>query len=130
MSLLRSMPFLTKILLQIFQATGQNWERMGNVRFAVVCKPDGSGGNAQERCQSVARQWSEAMQAGRRGSVRDFVAAGDVEIKVIGADNQTLDSEVPVRQILEQLVAKTGIPPFLLGLSGPPPSGCRPSRPT
>ena len=116
-SLLRSMPFLTKILLQIFQATGQNWERMGNVRFAVVCKPDSSGGNAQERCQSVARQWSEAMQAGRRGSVRDFVAAGDVEIKVIGADNQTLDSEVPVRQILEQLVAKTGIPPFLLGLS-------------
>jgi hypothetical protein len=45
------------------------------------------------------------------------VASGDVEIKVIGADNQILDSEVPVRQILEQLVAKTGIPPFLLGLS-------------
>ena len=42
---------------------------------------------------------------------------GDVEIKVIGADNQMLDSEVPVRQILEQLVAKTGIPPFMLGLS-------------
>lgn len=116
-SLLRSMPFLTKILLQIFQATGMNWERMGNVRFAVVCKPDGSGVNTQERCQSVARQWGEAMQAGRRGSVRDFVAAGDVEIKAIGADNQILDSEVPVRQILEQMVAKTGIPPFLLGLS-------------
>ena len=116
-SLLRSMPFLTKILMQILQAIGMNWERMGNVRFAVVCKPDGSGFNAQERCQSVARQWSEAMQEGRNGSVRDFVAAGDVEIRVIGADNQVLDSQVPVRQILEQLVAKTGIPPFLLGLS-------------
>ena len=114
-SLLRSMPFLTGILLKIFQAVGNNWERMGNVRFAVVCR-DG-GGSAQERCQIVARQWSEAMQAGRQGSVRDFVAAGDVDIKVIGADNQILDSEVPVRQILEQLVAKTGIPPFLLGLS-------------
>lgn len=114
-SLLRSMPFLTGILLKIFQATGTNWERMGNARFAVVCKD--AGGNARERCESVARQWSEAMQAGRQGSVRDFVAAGDVEIKVIGADNQVLDSEVPVRQILEQLVAKTGIPPFLLGLS-------------
>ena len=114
-SLLRSMPFLTGILLKIFQAMGNNWERMGNVRFAVVCK-DG-GGNAQERCRTIARQWSEAMQAGRQGSVRDFVAAGDVEIKVIGADNQVLDSEVPVRQILEQMVAKTGIPPFLLGLS-------------
>lgn len=114
-SLLRSMPFLTGILLKIFQAMGNNWERMGNVRFAVVCR-DG-GGNAQERCQTIARQWSAAMQAGHQGSVRDFVAAGDVEIKVIGADNQILDSEVPVRQILEQLVAKTGIPPFLLGLS-------------
>lgn len=115
-SMLRSMPFLTNILLQIFHATGKNWERMGNVRFAVVCKNDGSG-NAQERVQSVANQWSRAMQEGRQGSVRDFIAAGDVEIKAIGADNQVLDSEVPVRQILEQMVAKTGIPPFLLGLS-------------
>lgn len=57
------------------------------------------------------------MQAGRDGAVRDFVCAGDVDIRAIGADNQILDSEVPVRQILEQLVAKTGIPPFLLGLS-------------
>ena len=57
------------------------------------------------------------MQATRNGSVRDFVAVGDVEIKVIGADNQVLDSEVPVRQILEQLIARTGIPPFMLGLS-------------
>ena len=115
-SMLRSMPFLTNILLQIFHATGKNWERMGNVRFSVVCKNDGDG-SAQERVQSVAKQWSQAMQEGRHGSVRDFVAAGDVEIKAIGADNQILDSEVPVRQILEQMVAKTGIPPFLLGLS-------------
>ena len=49
--------------------------------------------------------------------MRDFVAVGDVEVKVIGADNQILDSEVPVRQILEQLIARTGIPPFLLGLN-------------
>ena len=53
----------------------------------------------------------------RSGSVRDFVAVGDVDIQVIGADAPVLDSEVPVRQILEQVVAKTGIPPFMLGLS-------------
>ena len=57
------------------------------------------------------------MQAGKQGAVRDFVAVGDLDIKVIGADNQVLDSQVPVRQILEQLVARTGIPPFLLGLN-------------
>ena len=117
-SLLRSMPFLTGVLLKIFQATGQNWERMGNLRFAVVCRPgQGEESFAQERCEQVAREWSAAMQAGREGSVRDFVAVGDVDIRVIGADSQVLDSQVPVRQILEQLVARTGIPPFMLGLS-------------
>ena len=117
-SMLRSMPFLTGILLKIYQALGQNWERVGNLRFAVVCKPDeNSPLSAQERGEQVASQWSQAMQSSRQSAVRDFVAVGDVDIKVIGADNQILDSEVPVRQILEQLVAKTGIPPFLLGLS-------------
>ena len=117
-SLLRSMPFLAGILLKIFQATGQNWERAGNLRFAVVCKPgEGEEAFAQERCSQVAQEWSAAMQAGREGSVRDFVAVGDVDIKVIGADGPILDSQTPVRQILEQLVARTGIPPFMLGLS-------------
>ena len=115
-SMLRSMPFLTGILLKIYQTIGINWERVGNVRFAVVCKGENDG-MAEERCRRVAKEWSAAMQSGRDGALRDFVASGDVEVKVIGADNQILDSEVPVRQILEQLVARTGIPPFLLGLS-------------
>lgn len=117
-SMLRSMPFLTGILLKVYQAMGQNWERMGNVRFAVVCKPNAEElPYAQERCQQMASEWSSAMQSSKNGNIRDFVAVGDVEIKVIGADNQILDSEVPVRQILEQLIARTGIPPFMLGLS-------------
>lgn len=70
---------------------------------------------AKERAVQVASEWSKAME--KNGPVKDFVAVGDVEIKAIGADNQILDSEVPVRQILEQIVAKMGLPPFLLGLS-------------
>ena len=117
-SLLRSMPFMAEILLKIYQAIGQNWERVGNVRFAVVCK-NGEGDElyAKDRCEQVAREWSRAMQAGKQGDVRDFVAMGDVDIRVIGADNPMPESEVPVRQILEQLIARTGIPPFMLGLS-------------
>ena len=38
-------------------------------------------------------------------------------IRAIGADNQVMDSDIPVRQLLEQIVAKLGLPPFLLGLS-------------
>ena len=119
-SMLRSMPYLTGLLLKIYDAMGKNWDRCGNVRFAVTYRPqDGEldRGAAQERAEQIAEEWSRAMQEGRNGSVRDFVSVGDVSIKAIGADNQILDSETPVRQILEQLVAKTGLPPFMLGLS-------------
>lgn len=119
-SLLRSMPFLTEVLLKIYNSLGLNWDRAGNVRFAVVYKPKDDvidRAYAKERSEQIASEWSRAMQSGKDGSVRDFVAVGDVDIKVIGADNQILDSEVPVRQILEQLIARTGIPPFMLGLN-------------
>ena len=116
-SLLRSLPFLTDILTKIYHTIGVNWERCGNVRFAVTCKPGEERGMAQERSRQLAEEWSQAMQDAKSGAVRDFVAVGDVDIRVIGADNQILDSQVPVRQILEQIVAKTGIPPFMLGLS-------------
>lgn len=118
-SLMRSMPFLADILLKIYNTIGVNWERAGNVRYSVVYRPDGESDRvgASERAELMASQWSQAMQENRQGIVRDFVAVGDVEIKVIGADGKILDSEIPVRQILEQIVAKTGLPPFMLGFS-------------
>lgn len=115
-SLMRSLTFLTDILMKIYHTVGVNWERCGNVRFAVTCR-DGGNGQAAERSRMLASEWSQAMQETKQGSVRDFVAVGDVDIRVIGGDAPILDSEVPVRQILEQVVAKTGIPPFMLGLS-------------
>ena len=115
-SLLRSLPFLTDILTKIYHTIGVNWERCGNVRFAVTCG-GGEGVSAAERSRVLAEEWSRAMQETRNGSVRDFVAVGDVNIRVIGGDAPILDSQVPVRQILEQIVAKTGIPPFMLGLN-------------
>ena len=116
-SLLCGLPFVSSVLLKIFNTTGVNFERVGNLRFAVTCKNPGEGASAKERAAVIAKEWSSAMQSGSSGRVRDFVAVGDVDIKVIGADSQILDTEIPVRQMLEQIVAKTGIPPFMLGLS-------------
>lgn len=118
-SMFRGMPFLADILMKIYNTIGVNWERAGNVRYSVICKAgdDIDPSSAAQRGAQVAREWAKAMEDGKNGVVRDFVAVGDVQIKVIGGDAQVLDSHVPVRQILEQLVAKTGLPPFLLGLS-------------
>ena len=105
--------------MKIYTAMGANWERAGNVRYSVICK-DTEGMDpsaAQERGTQMAREWAKAMEDGKNGTVRDFVAVGDVQIKVIGGEAPILDSQIPVRQLLEQLVAKTGLPPFLLGIS-------------
>lgn len=117
-SLLQGLPFVADILLKIYNTIGQNWEHAGNLRYAVTYKPESEGldgATAKERAKQIAAAWSDAM--GSKDTVKDFVAVGDVSIKVIGADNVVLDSEVPVRQLLEQIVAKTGLPPYMLGLS-------------
>ena len=117
-SILEGLPFVADVLMKIFAATGSNWERMGNVRYCVTYKPQDDPADrafAQQRIKAVAEEWSRTVNSS--GAVKDFVALGDVEIKAIGADNQIPDSEVPVRQLLEQIVAKLGVPPFLLGLS-------------
>ena len=104
-------------MLQIYNTIGQNWSHAGNLRYAVVYRPGNDAADrayAGQRAQTMARSWQEAMDA---SSVKDFVAVGDVDVKVIGADNQVLESEIPVRQMLEQIVAKTGLPPFMFGLS-------------
>ncbi len=116
-SLLSGLPFVAQTLMQIFRTTGTNWERLGNTRFAVTYKPQNDAldkAYAKERAMQVAKEWSNAMSS---ESVRDFVAVGDIQIKAIGSETQIPDSEIPVRQLLEQIVSKTGLPPFLLGLS-------------
>ena len=118
-SLLRGLPSLSGILMRVYETVGQNFDRAGNVRYAVTYKPSSENESAfaAERAAEIARQWADGMQSAKAGAIKDFVAVGDVDIKVIGADGPILDTEIPVRQLLEQLVAKLSIPPFLLGLS-------------
>ena len=119
-SVLRGLPAISNILLRIYECIGQNFDRVGNIRYAVTYKPSNDSTDkayAKERAMQIAKEWSEGMAAARCGNIKDFVAVGDVSIKVIGAENQLIDTQVPVRQLLEQIVAKLGIPPFLLGLN-------------
>ena len=112
-SLLSGLPFVSAIWMRIFQSLKNNWERAGDIRFAVTYKPEG-GVFCEENAKLIADEWRKAM---RSDSVCDFVSVGDVSVKVIGAENQMPDCAVPLRAVLEQIVAKLGIPPFLLGLS-------------
>ena len=114
-SLLRGLPFVGELLMKILYAIGTNWDRVGNVRFAVSYKPgDSDRSFTKERAAQIASEWSKAMKS---REPKDFVTVGDVSIKVIGADNQIPEMQVPVRILLEQILSKLSIPPFLLGFS-------------
>lgn len=109
-SILSGLPFVSSILLRIFESVKTNWERVGDIRFAVTLNPDSNGSAvSRENAQAVADEWKKAM---RSDSVCDFVSVGDVSIKVIGAESDMPDCDIPVRHILEQIIAKLGIPPF------------------
>lgn len=114
-SVLKSLPFVSSILLRIFGSIKTNWERVGDVRFAVTYKPEQNGATlTQEGAKQIADEWKKAM---RSDSVCDFVSVGDISIKVIGAENQIPDCDIPIRHIMEQILSKLGIPPFMLGIS-------------
>lgn len=113
-SILSGLPFVSSILLRIFGSIKTNWERVGDIRFAVTYNPESGSTFTEESARLIADEWKKAM---RSDSVCDFVSVGDVSVKVIGAENEMPDCEVPVRTIMEQILAKLGIPPFLLGLS-------------
>jgi len=119
-SILKGLPFVSSVLMKIFESISTNFERVGNLRYAVTYKPSNDSSDkafAKERAMQIAKEWSDGMTATKNGQITDFISVGDVSIKVIGADNQMIDTNIPVRQMLEQIVAKLGLPPFLLGLS-------------
>lgn len=113
-SLLSGLPFVSEILLRIFTSLKNNWERVGDVRFAVTYAPEAGECFTEESARHIADEWQKAM---RGEGVCDFVSLGKVSVKAIGAEMQMPDCEIPVRTLLEQILSKLGLPPFLLGIS-------------
>ncbi|MDR1734137.1 MAG: serine/threonine protein phosphatase [Oscillospiraceae bacterium] len=102
--------------VQILDTVKRNWERLGSVRYHVSTHADTAGGApAAARAGQLAERWRECMRT-EGAPPQDFITTGNVEIKVIGAECRLPDCAVPIRTLLEQMVAKTGLPPFLLGL--------------
>ncbi len=119
-SMLSSLPFVSDILMKIYNAVGENFDRVGNIRFSINYNPKDTeidNAYAKERAELIAKEWSDAMSCSKNGQIKDFISVGDVKITAIGADNQLLDCQIPARQMIEQIVAKLSIPPFMLGLS-------------
>ena len=59
-SILSGLPFVSSILLRIFESVKTNWERVGDIRFAVTLNPDSNGSAvSRENAQAVAEYLSK-----------------------------------------------------------------------
>lgn len=125
-SLFRSTEFATKALLTITNAVMLSWQRFGDPMFKVVYKGRAKAGNGktadeimETRRKSIADIIQDAMNIKKQGNSADIVTAIDkdaeLSIEILGSDGQILEVEAPVKHIMEQIVAKLGLPPWMLG---------------
>jgi SPP1 gp7 family putative phage head morphogenesis protein len=120
--LMRSCEFVAKILITMQNSLLNVWERFGDPAYHVhyTAALSGMSTNLEERRKKIETDFNAVITAKRAGKSGDLVTAGgkdsSVVIKVIGADGQTLEFEVPGRHVQEQLIAKTGMPAWMLGM--------------
>ena len=81
-SLLRSMPFVTGILLTVFNSTKLNWERFGNLMFSVTCDlpKDLDDSKVVEEMHSLLKtEWNKVMDLKSKGKAADIVGVGNLK---------------------------------------------------
>lgn len=121
-STLRSLEFVTKIILQIQNATSQTWGRFGDPVFSITYKTKNRSGqqvDLDQRRNRIAADFAAALTAKRKGNSVDFVQAigadDELTISVIGHDGQVLEMEMPARHMLEMVVSKFKLAAWMLG---------------
>lgn len=121
-SIMRSLEFVSQILLQIQNATGQVWSRYGDPPLSLTYKTKGRAVTADQllaRRNAMAADLAAVMEGKRKGNSLDFVQAigadDEIVISVIGAQDKIIEIETPARHMLEQIVAKFGLPAWMLG---------------
>jgi hypothetical protein len=122
-SLLATLPTVAEAMLTIRHAIKQTWERCGDPVYHVNYIPPDSFTDDPEMTKAsavnatLAANWKKVMQSKHDATRReDFTSVGNVVISAIGGKEQVLEVEAPHRAIMEEIVAQTGLPPFLLGL--------------
>jgi hypothetical protein len=122
-SIFSSMPFVAEIVTRIMKATDNVIWRFGDPTLYLVYGA-GEGEVPDEVKTGVneyRKQITEAMKARKTGQVVDLAFAhgkgGNILLKVLGSDAKFIDIQIPTRVMLEQIIADSGMSPFMFGLS-------------
>ncbi len=123
-SKLRSIEVVSEIILRIENATGRVWERFGDPTFNILYQTKNKAvandpAQLTLRATEIASRLATALSAKANGNSADFVNAIGIDdklsVEILGAVSAVLEIEAPTRHLLEQVVAKFGIPSWMLG---------------
>lgn len=122
-SVLRSLEFVSQILLKIQNATGHVWDRFGDPPLQLTYKTNNAKlgkPDLDKRRDALGMELAKVLDAKRLGNSADFVQAigkdDDISIKAIATDGTVIEIEMPARHMMEQILAKFGLPAWMLGM--------------
>jgi len=119
-SVFRSMEFAAQILVTLQNSMKNAGERFGDPAFHAHYKGKSSDSKLEERRVLLEDNLKNVINAKRAGKSGDITTAGgpdsEVKISIIGHEGQLFQYEIPLRHVLEQIVAKTNLAAWMLGI--------------
>lgn len=110
-SLLRSLPFVTSIMLQIEEAIGKIYYRYGSPKFHVKYTPEGNIPDEMmaKRIDLIRDEFANLAPDA------DFFSNGEITIDVLNAGQGAISFTEELRHIVEQMLSGLGLPAAVLG---------------
>jgi len=110
-SLLRALPFLTRIMLEMQDSIGKIYKKYGSPRFHVNYIPKISLDDATlTRRLNMIKEKFDNPKVGE-----DFFSAGDVQITTIGAEGEAIRFNIEMSEILQGVLSGLKLPAGVLG---------------
>jgi hypothetical protein len=109
--------------MDIAHAYRAMWKRSGIPTYHINWQPpqtldDPDGVIAGSIAAAMAESWNKAIKSQVvDGVAEDFFSVGPATVTVIGADGAIIDITISKRAVVEEIVAATGIPAWMLGYS-------------
>jgi hypothetical protein len=110
-SLFKTMPFITRIMLEVQDNTGKIFKKYGSPRFHVnyVPKVELTQPELTKRLNTIKEKFNDPKTG------QDFFSAGDVTIDVIGANGQKMTFAVETAEIMQAIFSGLKLPAGMLG---------------
>jgi len=124
-SLLRGLEVTADTTLRIQTALGRTWTRWGDPSHHVAYKTKNgrvTGDELDKRKRLLAEELAAVLAGKERGNSADLVTAtgmmDEITVNALGASTVVLDPDKPLKHVTEQVCARFGMPPWLLGVDG------------